>query len=224
MRYLFKTIGFYLFVFVAIVAIEALYFVWIETKPSDSPAHADVIVVFGGSSSRIKYAFDLAKQGAAKTLIVSPASPRVLAIYKKRYSAPENITYLLEEKAQTTFSNALYSSKLIREHHLSSVLLVTSDYHMPRSFLLLKLLSVGADCRIGMAKLDTWGKLPAGQYGRIYWLKLAYNEMVKVWGSLIEGGLYAVGGDNAWLRRSSPGITKWLRKYLLFSVPCPDCV
>ncbi len=209
----------------ALVSLELIYFMWIETKPSDLPVHADTIVVFGGSSSRIKYAFDLVKQdGAERKLIVSPASKHVLAIYKKRYSAPENVTYILEENAQTTFTNALYSSKLIRDHHLSSVLLVTSDYHMPRSFLLLKLLSVGADCRIDMAKLDTWGKLPAGQYGRIHWLKLAYNEMVKVWGSLIEGGLYVVGGDNAWLRRSSPGITKWLRKYLLFSVPCLDCV
>jgi uncharacterized SAM-binding protein YcdF (DUF218 family) len=69
-------------------------------------------------------------------------------------------TYIIEEQADTTFANALHVAKLIKEHRLTSVLLVTSDYHMPRSFFLLKLTTLTSGCRIGMHKVDTRQREP----------------------------------------------------------------
>ena len=223
MRIILKIIGLCLLFCACMILVETVYFSWVAIAPSDATSPADAIVVFSGSSNRIRHAYDLARSGVSKTLIISPASRRRIADYERWYAAPEKMNYLIEENAQTTFTNAFHVAELIRARHLSSVLLVTSDYHMPRSFFLLNLLSIGADCHIGMAKVDSGRKLPANWNRRVIRLKLAYNEMVKLWGSLIEGGLYAVGGDRAWLRKSSEGATRWMRKHLLFDIPCLDC-
>lgn len=222
LRILFKT-AIVVFAFcLSILILETLYFIWVAKQPSDQSNFA-AIVVFSGSSNRVQRAFDLANQGVAPILIVSPASRRLLSYYEKHYGVPGKAKYILEEKAETTFTNALYSAQLIRENHLSSVLLVTSDYHMPRSFFLLKLIMLTTDCRIGICKLDTREMQPKNRLARTARLKMTYNEMVQVWGSLLEGGLHYLGGPNAWLRKRSSGVTRWLREHLLFDVPCLDC-
>jgi uncharacterized SAM-binding protein YcdF (DUF218 family) len=206
------------------ISIEALYFGWVAKQPSDSNQSSyAAIVVFSGSLNRLQRAYNLAKQGVAPVLIISPANKHDIEVYERHYGVPGKAKYVLEEKAETTFTNALYSAQLIRENHLSPVLLVTSDYHMPRSFFLLKLLMLTTDCRIAMSKLDTGAGQPASWLGQPAMLKMTYNEMVQLWGSLLEGGLHYLGGPNAWLRKRSSGVARWLREHLLFDVPCLDC-
>lgn len=222
MRIIFKTaILFFLFCS-SILLIEAAYFIWIAVQPSD-PSPVDAIVVFSGSKSRVKHAYELAHQGIAPYLMISPASQRSIDRYEKQFGEPGKASYIIEDRAETTFTNALYAARLIKAKGLTSVLLVTADYHMPRSYFLLKLVTLRTDCRIGLSKLDTREGQPAGWQDRITRLKANYNEMVQLWGSLIEAGLHSLGGSNAWLGKRSPGVTRWLREHLLFDVPCLEC-
>lgn len=205
-----------------LAVLHTFLFIWVLNRASDASQY-DAIVVFAGSSNRIERAYALARQGVAPAIIISPAGKRALGIYEKRYGPPGNAEYLLEEKADTTFANALHVARLIREHRLTSVLLVTSDYHMPRSFFLLKLTTLTTGCRIGMHKVDTRSNGPIGWRARITRLKLTYNEMVQLWGSLAEGGLVALGEPDTWLKKRSSGVARWLREVLLFDVGCVDC-
>lgn len=207
---------------VVLFALEALFFAWVAYRPSDvSPSEA--IVVFAGSSNRIRRAYELAQQGVAPVIIISPAGRRTLESYEKRYGDPGQATYILEERADTTFTNADFTARLIRDHGIDSVLLITSDYHMPRSFFLLKLATLTAGVSIGMHKLDNRPPEPTTWRTRTIRMKLAYNEMVQLWGSLAEGALYYLGGSNTWLQKRSSGMVRWLRELLLFDVSCPDC-
>lgn len=205
-----------------LLAIEALFFFCVLNQPSDASG-SDAIVVFAGSSNRIERAYQLAGQGVAPVLIISPANRRSIGYYEKRFGVPGNAAYILEEKADTTFMNALHSAELINVHQLKSVLLVTSDYHMPRSFFLLKLATLTTGCQIGIHKLDTSRPKPTNWQYRIKRMKRTYNEMVQLWGSLAEGGLYYFGGPNEWLKTRSSGVSKWLRNHLLFDLQCKDC-
>jgi hypothetical protein len=54
-------------------------------------------------------------------------------------------------------------------------------------------------------------------------MKLAYNEMVQLWGSLFESGLFYFRSQDKWLKKESNGIFKWLRDLLLFDVSSTDC-
>lgn len=205
-----------------LAVLETLFFIWTLNRPSVTSQY-DALVVFAGSSNRIERSYELARRGVAPLLIISPAGRRILNRYEKRFGPPGKATYLLEERADTTFANALYVARLIRTHGLTSVVLVTSDYHMPRSFILLKLTTLAAGCRIGIHKVDTRPATPMTWRTRITRLKLTYNEMVQLWGSLVEGGLHVLGEPDTWLKKRSSGVTRWLRELLLFDVGCPDC-
>ena len=222
LRITLKTAIFILILFSSVILFEVMYFAWISVQASDR-ANVDAIVVFSGSKNRIKQAYDLASQGTAPFLIISPATRRNIRWYEKQFGEPGDARYIIEDKAETTFTNALYSARLIKEKHFTSVLLVTADYHMPRSYFLLKLATLTTDCRIDLSKLDTRSRQESGWQGRRTRLKASYNEMVQLWGSLIEGGLHFMGGSNAWLRKRSPGVTRWLREHMLFEVPCLEC-
>ena len=207
-----------------LAVLETLFFIWTLNRLSGTgTSQYDALVVFAGSGNRIQRAYELARQGVAPTIIISPASRRIINYYEKRYGPAGNAEYIVEDKADTTFANALHAATLIREHRLTSVLLITSDYHMARSFFLLKLTSFTAGCHIGMHKLDTRSTAPMTWQTRMTRLKLTYNEMVQLWGSLVEGGLYYTGGSGEWLKRRSSGVSRWLRELLLFDVGCPDC-
>ena len=222
MRTLLKTVVAAISLFLGFFILQTLFFIWVFNRPSDDSTYS-AIVVFAGSNNRIERAYQLARQGVAPNIIISPAGRRTLGNYEKRYGPPGNAEYLLEEKADTTFANALHVARLIRDHRLSSVLLVTSDYHMPRSFFLLKLTTLMTGCRIGMHKVDTRPAGPMTWQGRIQRLKLIYNEMIQLWGSLAEGGLVVLGEPDSWLKKRSSGMARWLRELLLFDVGCPDC-
>jgi uncharacterized SAM-binding protein YcdF (DUF218 family) len=205
-----------------LAVLETLFFIWTLNRPSVTSQY-DALVVFAGSSNRIQSTYELARQGAAPVLIISPASRRIINYYEKRFGPPGKATYIIEEQADTTFANALHVARLIRTHRLTSVLLITSDYHMPRSYFLLKLATLTAGCHVGMHKLDTRAAEPMTWQTRMTRLKLTYNEMVQLWGSLAEGGLYVLGQPDTWLKKRSSGVTRWLRELLLFDVGCPDC-
>ena len=222
MRTLFIIVATLFFIFAGFLILESVFFLRILHKPSDISEH-DAIVVFAGSSNRIKRAYQLSDQGLAPVLIISPANKRTIGYYEKRFGKPINATYIVEKRADTTFENAHHCAELINTNHLKSVLLVTSDYHMPRSFFLLKLTTLGTDCRIGIHKLNTRSAKNTTWPYRIKRMKLTYNEMTQLWGSLIEGGLYYMEGPNEWLKRRLSGVSRWLRKHLLFDVGCTDC-
>lgn len=181
------------------------------------------MAVFAGGLNRIKSAYQLAQRGIAPVLIISPASRRTIDNYEKRFGKPGNAIYIYEKRADTTFMNALFSTRLIKDNQLKSVLLVTSDYHMPRSLFLLKLALLNTNCNIGIYKVNTHSSKPVNWHYRINRLKLSYNEMVQFWGSLIEGAGHYLGISSDWLRKRPSGLFRWLREVLLFDVGCVDC-
>ncbi len=94
----------------------------------DMNQKTDGIVVFTGELEREKVGWRLYRQGMAKKLHISG---RYLGCPKLVY--PPNITI---DFATTTKTNVLLTRRWIQANGLRSVRLVTSDYHMPRSWLL----------------------------------------------------------------------------------------
>jgi uncharacterized SAM-binding protein YcdF (DUF218 family) len=119
---------------------------------------ADVIVLLGGATDpalpprqdpdlnahadRIMHAADLYKAGKAKWIIASggswlyPSLGRAEALDMKdilmRFGVPASAV-LVEAQSEDTGENAAFSLALMRQHHLTTALLVTSGIHMPRA-------------------------------------------------------------------------------------------
>jgi uncharacterized SAM-binding protein YcdF (DUF218 family) len=110
-----------------------------ETRPSVS---ADGIVVLTGGSSRVSDAMELLADGFGKRLLISGVHPTNGASDISRSlpdnSLPENQSLLsccvdLDRSAVNTRSNAAETRRWAHERGFKSLIVVTSNYHMPRA-------------------------------------------------------------------------------------------
>jgi uncharacterized SAM-binding protein YcdF (DUF218 family) len=106
----------------------------VETDP---PHDADGIVVLTGGSSRVSDAMELLAAGYGKRLLISGVHPTNDASDISR-SVPDsqglmNCCVDLDHSAVNTRSNAAETRRWVRERGFKSLIVVTSNYHMPRA-------------------------------------------------------------------------------------------
>jgi uncharacterized SAM-binding protein YcdF (DUF218 family) len=119
---------------------------------------ADAIVILGGGTSparpprpipemgssgdRVIYAAYLYKHGAAPNILVSSGriewldtqeSPtQDMLFLLQMLGVPKNVVWF-EDQSRNTYENAIFSQKILAEHNINRIILVTSASHMPRS-------------------------------------------------------------------------------------------
>ena len=185
-RKLFRVFVFVIFV---VFASELALFIRFTLPENRSKVHGDLIAVFAGGGDRFKRGIALAREGAAPSIVVSPANPKSLSNLKKHLAGTE-CRIIEEAKAATTCENAYYVAKIIRRNDFKSVILVTSWWHMPRSYLLLWLALAGTGVKI----------VPYGTGRRSFSFKAFFSwpyglvpEFGRVWVSLGECILKKMG-------------------------------
>lgn len=176
------------FILIIIILLQTTYTFYIFLK-YDPLKPADAVLVFAGDSYRIETGYKLVNEGYADTLIISPEIPGKIAEYNKRFNIRQTAITIIEDQAMSTFENALYTNKLVDAHDFKNVILVTSDYHMPRSYFIMRLLANRA-IRIqrysvcanneSMSSLQRLGEK---------WNLLIF-EMIKLYGTLIQAAIH----------------------------------
>ena len=108
-------------------------------RPPKDPAAADAIIVLTGGQSRIDAALDLLKSGKGERLLISGVHPSASSETLRVVTGADQQLFKccvdIDHAALDTIGNAEESAKWVEEHDYGSVILVTNNYHMPRSLL-----------------------------------------------------------------------------------------
>lgn len=102
-------------------------------------APADAIIVLTGGYQRLATALDLLKKDRGKRLLISGVHPSINRAELRRATQADPDLFKccvdLDHAARNTISNATESAKWIRQNGFHSIILVTNNYHIPRSLL-----------------------------------------------------------------------------------------
>ena len=113
-----------------------------QTKMVEDEKKFDAIVALTGGRERIRTAVTMLEKGLAKKLFISGVNKNVnLEEILKQMNIPHNEIHnriFIGYEAKNTKENALETSKWVLENKFNDIVLVTSAYHMPRSYLELK--------------------------------------------------------------------------------------
>jgi uncharacterized SAM-binding protein YcdF (DUF218 family) len=125
----------------AVVALVAGFFIFVgmvvgATPPADP--RAEGIVVLTGGSARIEEALRLLAEGRASRLLISGVNPSVstaelAGVVDAELEAMLACCVDLGHNAQDTIGNAAETRSWAEDRGFGSLIVVTSDYHMPRS-------------------------------------------------------------------------------------------
>ena len=123
-----------------------------RSTPAPSPAVADgVVALTGASNARITEAMRLLEDGKGRRLLVSGVNPQasrsdmrgVARATQRIYDCCVDLGY----EATDTFGNARETAHWAKDHGYRSLILVTSDFHMPRALLALRAALPGVSIR-----------------------------------------------------------------------------
>ena len=109
-----------------------------------APLNADAIVVLTGDNNRIESGLQLFANMGIKYIFISGVAPsssleQIVRQYEnKDFYLKEAASIELGKKATSTFGNLDETKEWIKDKQLKTIILVTSNYHMPRSYALFK--------------------------------------------------------------------------------------
>lgn len=121
------------------------------TLPADV-SNAEAIVVLTGDKRRIPKGLELLRQRGTPWLIISGTgkNAKLVDVVNNQGDAAKNIhqhwnKIVTESRSQSTVENAYESGKIIEAKQVKRVILVTSDYHMPRALRIFRLVLPGTE-------------------------------------------------------------------------------
>lgn len=129
-----------LLLFAILTGGAALPHLLVGRLPAPGPPQADAILVLTGDENRIPEGYRAWKEGKARELYILGAGEgaRLEKVLPGRPATlpPSDARKLhLEGWSENTLENAYSAKSVIAEHGFRRVILVTSDYHVPRAYL-----------------------------------------------------------------------------------------
>lgn len=108
----------------------------INNYPLDSETKTEAVIALTGGRNRISEAVNLLNRGLAEKLFISGVGPQISLsqIQKTQHlNIATDREIILGSEAADTVGNAVETINWLRQNHINSIRLVTSNYHLPRS-------------------------------------------------------------------------------------------
>jgi uncharacterized SAM-binding protein YcdF (DUF218 family) len=106
-------------------------------RSQPEPRIADGIAVLTGGVARIDEAMKLLAQQKAKRLLITGVNRTTSTEELKQHASQGDQLFSccvdIDKEARNTIDNATETSQWVAQHHYTSIIVVTSNYHMPRA-------------------------------------------------------------------------------------------
>lgn len=180
------------------------------TAPAE-PGMADAIIVLTGGQARIDTAVGLLKSGKGQRLLISGVNPAARLVDLQRATGGDAGLFSccvdIDRAALDTIGNAAESAKWVNSHAFARVIVVTNNYHMPRSLLELKRMIDDTDLvpyPVVNTPLDRGEWLTNGDA-----LRVLFTEYAKYLAAVARGMVPGVSGESgATLEASAAGAAR----------------
>lgn len=179
--------------------------------PAQEPAPAEGIVALTGASDvRIETAMRLLEAEKGSRMLVSgvnrEATREDIRSLTRGFGVLFDCCVDLDYEAESTLGNAQFTAQWARSHRFDSLIVVTSDHHMPRSLLELKAALPGASLTPYAIETDTvdaanWWKTREGAQRMV----LEYSKYLVV---LFRELVLSIGADERPPERTSPAASQ----------------
>ncbi len=160
---------------------------------------ADGIIVLTGGHQRISTAMELLKTGHGARLLISGVNPIASRDELRAASGADRALFSccvdIDIAALDTIGNAEESAKWLRRNAYDSVIVVTSNYHIPRSMLELRRTA-------GSVKIIPWPVVNTpleggGWLSRPRVMRVFFTEYTKYIAALVRAAAHSVNGGGA---------------------------
>jgi uncharacterized SAM-binding protein YcdF (DUF218 family) len=161
-----------------------LYFIYYVQNINNNIGPASAIVVLTGGAGRIDKGIELLLEHRAPRMLISGVgkNTNLYALDEVSKQFDKGIIESLKDKidlgykADTTRNNAYETKEWLTKHNIDNFILVTSDYHMPRS--LIKFKSIMPEYKIYKSPVEFNG-FTTGDIMKKYKLYfLEYNKLI----------------------------------------------
>ena len=180
-------------VVLALTVFGAVFFITFAThvasRHAADPQPADAIIVLTGGSARVDTGVELLMAGKGTRLLISGVNPMARMEDLQRATGGDRELFDccvdIDHAALDTIGNAEESARWVVEHAFASVILVTNNYHMPRSLMEMRRYVGDLDLQpypVVAGRLDrsAWLRQPAA-------LRVLFTEYVKFIGAFARG-------------------------------------
>ncbi|GHU12693.1 hypothetical protein FACS189449_06840 [Alphaproteobacteria bacterium] len=118
----------------------------VHRTKNETYTYCDNVVIPTGGRNRITYALQFIKNNLSQ----APKNIFISGVYRKSTiqdilmgrKIDDDLNFILEKRARNTKENAKEINEWIKGNCIKEILMVTSDYHMPRSVLELRHLNI----------------------------------------------------------------------------------
>jgi hypothetical protein len=189
------------------IAVSGLILIKLNSGPVES---VDIHILFKGDDSRVSAFYHLLEQTNAARFVVPGISDNTLTYWVKKYK-PSASPIATKVPTTSTFEDVLEADRIIRHYNFKTIMLATSDYHVARSWFLLRLKTIGTGVKIHVAAIPS-------KSSPSFYAQQVYNESAKFWGSLFEYAYHGTTGRRLTDNEPMNRFMEKLRKVLLFEV------
>jgi uncharacterized SAM-binding protein YcdF (DUF218 family) len=154
---------------VVLTAIGFFIFTAAIQRSQPEPRTADGIAVLTGGVARIDEAMKLLAQQKAKRLLITGVNRTTSTEALKQLASEGDQLFSccvdIDKEARNTIDNATETSQWVALHHYNSIIVVTSNYHMPRALAELGRVMPGVtlipySVIVNNVRLDRWWTYP----------------------------------------------------------------